>query len=207
MGNYKKTALRDEWIKKLPHYHWTGNVHVLSEPDHLDELLSHKQEFYKFDGQSIIGFDSESEAVFIRGQISPLGIIQIATMSDVWIICRAFQLRNEERLLTFLRSHKKVGFGIRDDIKKVGLNLGSYLEIETLGEEPEGVIPKGCPPGARNLCARLFGLRLSRRFQMTTVWHECPLSEGAISYGADDVSMHLKIYVELMERRQGKKVV
>jgi len=209
-NGFKKRADRDAWIKDLPQYDWTEEIRIISEADQLDDLLTAKLDLYYESGETVISLDSESPAVITKGVKSRLGIIQIGTMSQVWIICRAYELSKDERLRWFLSRHKKVGFGIKEDMRRMGLgnhresegDRGSYLEINLIGEEPEGLIPKGCPPGARNLCAKLFGLRLSKRYQMTTPWDEFPLSPGAITYAANDVSMHLKIYVELMRRRK-----
>ena len=144
----------------------------------------------------VVGFDTESKPTFRKGEVSDgPHLIQLATDDKAYL----FHLRIGLDLAgvgAVLESPRilKVGFGLRDDVKrlreKLGLNLQNVLDLAV-------ALRQGKPGdvGAKAAVARFFGqtLRKSKRIS-TTNWALPELNEGQLRYAGDDAQVPLRVY-------------
>ena len=144
----------------------------------------------------VVGFDTESKPTFRKGEVSDgPHLIQLATDHEAFL----FHVRNGVSLTgvkAVLESPDilKVGFGLRDDLKrlreKLGMTAAKVLDLAVaLRQDKRGDV------GAKAAVARFFGqhLRKSKRIS-TTNWSNPNFSEGQLRYAGDDAHVALRVY-------------
>lgn len=150
----------------------------------------------------VLGFDTESRPTFRKGESSTgPHLIQLATDQRVFL----FQVGSGETpdlLREVLESPGilKVGFGLRDDLKRLQLKLSiraaHVLDLAVaLRQERRGDV------GAKTAVALFFGQRLQKsKKTSTTNWSLPRLSDAQILYAANDAQVALRIYQEWQAR-------
>ncbi len=144
----------------------------------------------------VIGFDTESKPTFTKGEVSDgPHLVQLATDDKAYL----YPITNRQALdglRAILESLQvlKVGFGLRDDLRR----LQSKLEIcpvhvldlaITLRQE------KRADVGAKAAVARFFGQRLQKsKKTATTNWSNPFLTERQMLYAANDAQVALRVY-------------
>ncbi|WP_240162312.1 3'-5' exonuclease [Glaciimonas sp. PAMC28666] len=148
----------------------------------------------------VIGFDTESKPTFNKGELSDgPHLIQLAAGDAVFLfpIGRGHVSPAYQKVLkTVLESPHilKVGFGLRDDVKRLQQKLGitsvHILDLSrALRHESRNDV------GAKSAVARFFGQRLRKSKKTSTSnWSNSPLSDRQILYAADDAQVALRIY-------------
>jgi RNA polymerase sigma factor for flagellar operon FliA len=143
-----------------------------------------------------IGFDTESKPTFNKGELSTgPHLVQLASDDKAWL----FPVTGNpalDVLREILESPRllKVGFGLRDDLRrlrgKLGIDAVQVLDLAiVLREGKRGDV------GAKTAVARFFGQRLHKsKKTSTTNWANPRLSERQILYAANDAHVALKIY-------------
>ncbi len=122
-------------------------------------------------------------------------LIQLATDDKAYLFPVTDQ-RTLEQLRTILESPQviKVGFGLRDDLRRLQskLGIGSVNIIDlaiVLRQE------KRADVGAKAAVARFFGQRLQKsKKTSTTNWSNPVLTERQILYAANDAHVALRVY-------------
>jgi ribonuclease D len=135
------------------------------------------------------GFDTESRPTFLKDQVSDgPHVVQLATEAHAWV----FQLheaacREQVAELLAHASHRKAGFGLRDDQlrirAKLGVEPGAVLELNAVFRE------RGYRKdmGVKAAVAVLFGQRFAKsKKAATSNWSARSLSESQILYAAND---------------------
>lgn len=152
----------------------------------------------------VVGFDTESKPVFVRGHVSTgPHVAQFSTLERAYI----FMLHNDAcrhvvgALLASEKLHK-VGFGLREDLRRIPIKLGvtprSVLDLETLF----AARGHGRGVGARVAVAIALKRRLLKsRKASTSNWMRHRLSEKQLLYAANDAYAAIKVYDEMMKRR------
>ena len=144
----------------------------------------------------VVGFDTESKPTFRKGEVSDgPHLIQLADDHKAYL----FHLKSGVDLTgvrAVLESAQilKVGFGLRDDLKRLHGKLGIAavnvldLAVALRGEQRGDV-------GAKSAVARFFGqaLRKSKRIS-TTNWANPQFNEGQLRYAGDDAQVPLRVY-------------
>jgi RNA polymerase sigma factor for flagellar operon FliA len=143
-----------------------------------------------------IGFDTESKPTFAKGEASTgPHLVQLATDAKAYL----FPVTGHpavDVLRTILESPQvlKVGFGLRDDLRRLQLKLGicslNVLDLaHALRQGTRGDV------GAKTAVARFFGQRLQKsKKTSTTNWSNPQLSERQLLYAANDAHVALRVY-------------
>lgn len=185
-----KTSITNEEINELPLAAFEGKVEIISTEEGLD------QAFHEIMKVRVVGFDTETRPVFVRGQQHKVALMQIALDHKVFLL-RLKSIGMTSHIIDFLQHEEilKVGVALRDDIKALQrlkrFNPGGIFELTELtrqaGLQVEGV---------KKLTGLLLGFRISKSAQ-TSNWEAEHLNEKQISYAATDAWVCLKIYEQL----------
>lgn len=155
----------------------------------------------------VLGFDTESRPTFRKGEESTgPHLIQLATEHHVFL----FQVGRGEgytppgllREVLESPSILKVGFGLRDDLKrlqsKLGIRTAHVLDLAVaLRQERRLDI------GAKSAVAQFFGQRLQKsKKTSTTNWSLPQLSDAQILYAANDAQVALRVYRKWLAQRE-----
>ncbi|MHB8353572.1 MAG: 3'-5' exonuclease [Burkholderiales bacterium] len=143
-----------------------------------------------------IGFDTESKPTFSKGEASTgPHLIQLATDDKAYLFPVTAQQALDE-LRTILESPQvlKVGFGLRDDLRRLQSKLGIY-SANTLDLAIALRQEKRADIGAKAAVALFFGQRLQKsKKTSTTNWSNLVLTEKQILYAANDAHVALRVY-------------
>ena len=190
--NHRLTISNEE-INALPLRAFEGKTIIVSEEKKIihafDEISEHK----------VVGFDTETKPVFVRGQQNKVALMQIALPHKVFLV-RLKQTGITPHVVEFLESDQilKAGVALRDDIKALQklkhYTPGGFIELAQMskqaGLEVESV---------KKLTALLLGFRISKSAQ-TSNWEAEVLHEKQISYAATDAWVCLQIYNKLIAK-------
>lgn len=189
-----KSNISNEELNELPLGMFTGKVVVVQEAARIKKILP---ELYN---QEMLGFDTETKPVFVRGHSNKVALLQLALPEKVFLI-RLQQTGMTDELAEFLESAtiEKAGVAIRDDLvalrKLRSFNPGGFVEIthltKSVGLEAESV---------KKLTGLLLGFRISKSAQ-TSNWEAPTLTEKQIQYAATDAWVCLEIFRRLRALR------
>lgn len=189
-----KSNISNEELNELPLGMFTGKVVVVQETARIKKILP---ELYD---QEMLGFDTETKPVFVRGHSNKVALLQLALPEKVFLI-RLQQTGMTDELAEFLESAtiEKAGVAIRDDLvalKKLrSFKPGGFVEIthltKSVGLEAESV---------KKLTGLLLGFRISKSAQ-TSNWEAPTLTEKQIQYAATDAWVCLEIFRRLRALR------
>jgi hypothetical protein len=144
----------------------------------------------------IVGFDSESKPVFVKGRVSEgPHIVQFATLDKAFI----FQVHRSEchqYLVEMFQSEEvlKVGFGLKSDRgqihKKFGVSLKSVLDLNSVFRK-DGY--RGAT-GVRAAVAIVFNKKFHKSKNVTTSnWALPQLTSRQLIYAANDAYAALRV--------------
>lgn len=186
-----KVTITNEEINVLPLGAFEGEVVVISDASATDKA------FDEINHHRVVGFDTETKPVFVRGHSNKVALMQIALPKKVFLI-RLNKTSITPSILRFLENDKigKAGVALRDDIKGLQklkhYSPAGFIELAELsknaGLEVESV---------KKLAALLLGIRISKGAQ-TSNWEAAHLNEKQISYAATDAWVCLEVYKKLM---------
>ncbi len=186
-----KITISNEEINALPLGAFEGKTIIVSEEKKIINA------FHEIKEHEVVGFDTETKPVFVRGQQNKVALMQVALPDKVFLI-RLKQTGITPHLVEFLESDKilKAGVALRDDIKALQrlkhYKPGGFIELAHMskqaGLEVESV---------KKLTALLLGFRISKSAQ-TSNWEAEVLHEKQISYAATDAWVCLQIYNRLI---------
>jgi ribonuclease D len=183
-------TISHEEINELPLGAFEGKVLVVDEekllPRVFDEVREHK----------VVGFDTETKPVFVRGQQNKVSLIQIALPDKVFLVRVKFTGMHAP-IITFLESDEiqKAGVALRDDIKALQrlkqYEPNGFVELADMSKQAGLQVES-----VKKLTALLLGFRISKSAQ-TSNWEAEVLNEKQISYAATDAWVCLEIYHKL----------
>jgi RNA polymerase sigma factor for flagellar operon FliA len=145
----------------------------------------------------VIGFDTESKPTFFKGEVSTgPHLVQLAT-DDTAFLFQIDAVPAIHVLKPVLESAciLKVGFGLKDDVKRVRTKLGiemvNVLDLATALRRPG----EKNTLGIKTAVARLLGLHMQKSKKITTTnWALPNLSDKQLLYAADDAHAALRLY-------------
>lgn len=182
-----RTNISAEELNALPLGAYEGKISVITDRQELGPAL---KEIAK---HPIIGFDTETKPVFVKGQRHRVALMQLAVATHVYLV-RIKSTGLVPELISLLEDNKvlKAGVGIRDDIKALQhlqqFTPGGFVELAEMsrqaGLEVESV---------KKLTALLLGFRISKGAQ-TSNWEAEQLDARQISYAATDAWVCLQIH-------------
>jgi len=187
---FSRINITNDEINALPLHSFDGTVNVIQDKNELpyvfEEISKHK----------LVGFDTETKPVFVKGQRHNVALMQVALPNRVFLIRIKFTGVTDE-IISFLENDKilKVGVGVRDDIKALQVlkkfTAAGFVELADMarnaGLEVESV---------KKLTALLLNFRISKSAQ-TSNWEAERLDNKQVSYAATDAWVCLNIYKKL----------
>lgn len=186
-----KLTISNEEINALPLGAFEGKTIVVSEKksisDAFDEIKEH----------NVVGFDTETKPVFVRGQHNKVALMQIALPNKVFLV-RLKQTGITPHVMEFLESDNilKAGVALRDDIKALQklkhYKPAGFIELANMSKEAGLQVES-----VKKLTALLLGFRISKSAQ-TSNWEADVFNEKQISYAATDAWVCLQIYKKLI---------
>jgi ribonuclease D len=144
----------------------------------------------------MVGFDTETKPVFVRGHQNKVALMQIALQEKVFLI-RINHTGLQDPIIEFLENEHivKAGVALRDDIKALQrlkrFQPQGVVELADLAKKAGLEIE-----GVKKLTGLLLGFRISKSVQ-TSNWEAPTLNEKQISYAATDAWVCLEIFKKL----------
>lgn len=144
-----------------------------------------------------LGFDTESKPSFRRGISYPVSLVQLSTRTKAYL----FQIKPDffpDELIKIFTDEKikKIGVGLRDDIKKLkelkDFEDSGFIDLGDIASA-KGIIQFG----ARALSARYLGRKIVKSAQKTN-WARRDLTDKQKNYAATDAWACLLIYPLLL---------
>lgn len=192
MTKHHKVNITHDEINELPLGSYEGDVEIISGSGELEDV------FEEINEHAIVGFDTETKPVFVRGHSNKVALMQIAIPKKVFLI-RLNKTGLTMPILHFLENERilKAGVALRDDIKALQklkhYHPAGFIELAGLskqaGLEVESV---------KKLAALLLGFRISKGAQ-TSNWEAQELNDKQISYAATDAWVCLEVYKRLIK--------
>jgi ribonuclease D len=187
---FSRVSITNDEINALPLHAFDGTIRVIQDREALPQV------FKEISKHSIVGFDTETKPVFVKGQRHNVALMQIATPDQAFLIRVKFTGITPE-IVAFLEDDKllKAGVGVRDDIKALQVlkkfTAAGFVELADMarnaGLEVESV---------KKLTALLLNFRISKSAQ-TSNWEAERLDSKQVSYAATDAWVCLNIYRKL----------
>jgi len=163
--------LNKEHIKNFPIMYFKGKIHLIKEKKDLKEALKILRR------ESVLGFDTETRPSFKKGENYSVSLLQLST-SDEAFLFRLNHLGLPDDLVSLLADPDilKVGVAILDDVRALRklkkFDAEGFVELANIASEL-GIVT--C--GLRNLAAIFFGVRISKKAQLTN-WERPEFNSG-----------------------------
>ncbi|WP_439183708.1 3'-5' exonuclease [Carboxylicivirga taeanensis] len=187
----EKTITKEE-LNQLPLKHFDGRVDVIEDNDVIENLVNELEQ------HTCIGFDTETRPSFQKGKINQVALLQLATNKKAYLF-RLNKTGFHPALIRLLSNPKikKVGVGIRDDIK--GLNRLTPFKQAGFIEIQDHVKKVGIEDTSlKKLAGLVLKIRVSKRQRLSN-WEAPHLSEGQILYAATDAWVAIELFNKLQE--------
>jgi len=148
----------------------------------------------------VVGFDTESRPTFRKGEVSNgPHVVQFSTLTRAYVFTlHDPECRRAAAALIALKSLKKVGFGLANDLSSIRAKLKvephNVLDLETLFSQ------KGYGPGVGVKVG--VAMVLNRRFlkskkASTSNWAQRRLTDKQVLYAANDAYAAMAVYRKL----------
>jgi len=186
----QKVTITHEEINELPLGAFEGAIELVEDAKHLAKA------FEEINDYPMVGFDTETKPVFVRGHQNKVALMQIATNEKVFLI-RINHTGIQPEIIRFLENEDilKAGVALRDDIKALQrlkrFEPKGVVELADLAKKAGLEIE-----GVKRLAGLLLGFRISKSVQ-TSNWEAPSLNEKQISYAATDAWVCLEIFKKL----------
>ena len=183
-----------ESLQDLPLEKFTGRIH-LYESDAIPSGVASA-----WLREPLMGFDTESKPVFVRGMHSRVSLLQLAGADDCWLI-RLAGHPFPQILADLFNSPDvtKVGLSSKDDFHQLRAVCPDFA--------PQGVVELQSmvkdygieEMSLQKIYAILFGRRISKAQRLSN-WEADELSEAQQQYAALDAWAVRQIYLRLLEK-------
>ena len=186
----QKVTITHEEINELPLGAFEGKVVLVDDAQQLAKA------FTEINQHRLVGFDTETKPVFVRGHQNKVALMQIALYEKVFLI-RINHTGLHPEIIHFLENEHilKAGVALRDDIK--ALQRLKRFEPQGIVELADLAKKAGLEiEGVKKLTGLLLGFRISKSVQ-TSNWEAASLNEKQLSYAATDAWVCLEIFKKL----------
>ncbi len=192
-------TISKEALSELPLQHFEGNVVVVEDENKIEELVCELEQY------PVIGFDTETKPSFQKGKINNVSLLQFATPERGYLF-RLNKTGLHPALVSLMENPKvkKVGVGIRDDIRGlqrlVSFRHSGFIELQDyvkqVGFEDTSL---------RKLAGLILKIRVSKRQRLSN-WEAPHLTESQVIYAATDAWVAIKLYKELTAQCPQKEI-
>jgi len=185
-----KNTISNEVLNELPLQHFDGEIVLVEHEDGIAQMIQ------EIDGESVVGFDTETKPSFKKGVSNSISLFQLSTQKATYLIrLNKTGVTNELKCFLENRAVRKVGVGIRDDLrglqKLVPFKPEGFVELQKLAVE------KGLKDfSLKKLAGILLNFRVSKRQRLSN-WEADILSSAQMTYAATDSWVALEIYKKL----------
>ncbi len=188
---FKANISKNE-INELPLDRYEGEITIV------DASLDVEKAFIEINAHRLVGFDTETKPVFVKGQYNHVALLQIAIPKKVFLI-RINLTGITPEIVDFFEndSIKKIGVGLQDDL--VCLKRMTDFEPAGFVELSKSVNAIDIEAnGLRKLVAIILNFRISKNAQVSN-WEAETLSDKQQTYAATDAWVCLEMYEKLKE--------
>ena len=185
-----KPSITNEDLNKLEIGSYSGKVIVITHPD---DIFTAVQEIVM---HTVIGFDTETKLLFVKGQFNEVSLVQIAIPNKVFLI-RINKTGLTKELIDLFENEniKKLGVAIHEDFRELNkmreFTAAGIIELSKVVKEV-GIEDNGL----RKLTAIILGFRISKNSQVSN-WEAKMLHQKQITYAATDAWVSLEMYYKL----------
>lgn len=193
-GKYR-ASISNEEVNDLSLTAFDGEIIIVDGPDQ-------SQAAAYLSSLDVIGFDTESRVVFVKGVRSTISLVQLSGPDRAYLFrVNLCPLSSEIVEVLQSRTIVKVGLAIGDDINRMQtvnrtLCPQNFVDLQSLvghfGIEEMGL---------KKICAIVLGLRISKAQRLSN-WNAVNLTEAQRIYAATDAWICLMIYRRLMADRK-----
>jgi len=182
-----------EEIIQLPSFEALGpeNIVEVSTPEGARRVA---RELSK---ETVVGFDTESKPTFKKGQVSQgPHVVQFATLKRAYVVLlHEKETRRVVASLIGMKSLKKIGFGLIDDVRRIRTKLHvkprSVFDLETLFSKKGYGRGVGVKVGVAIALGKQF--HKSKRVS-TSNWASRHLSDKQLMYAANDAYAPIRVW-------------
>jgi ribonuclease D len=195
-NNFPANITVDE-IRELELRSFDGEIVVI------DNIHDFRRIIGRFEGSSILGFDTETRPSFKKGRRNKVSLVQLSNRSLACLI-RINRIGIPDELVDILSDPGiiKAGVAIHDDIKSLEnlrkFHSGGFVDLQKYVKD-FGIDSSGL----KKLTAIILGFRISKSQQVTD-WEAVQLSEQQQLYGATDAWVCYEIYRKLERLKNSK---
>lgn len=182
-----------EQINALPLKRYEGPVHLVRDAKSLESAVQALRK------ETVLGFDTETQPSFRKGESHPVALVQLAGSGGAYIF-QLRALRDPAALLDLLANPKirkagvATGRDVQDLRKLYPFEPAGFVDLADLAEKAG--IGHG---GLRGLAAAVLGFRFSKGAQRSN-WGRESLSPEQIVYAAMDAWVGRELYLALSRK-------
>lgn len=196
--NIYQENISNEDANILPLAMFEGDIVVIDTIDQkeAEEYLSK---------QKIIGFDTESRAVFTKGVKDKISLVQLSGAEKAFLI-RVNKTPLSKGIVSVLQSSKviKIGLAIKDDITRMrGVNKftpRNFIDLQSIVKN-YGINELGL----KKITAIVLKQRISKAQRLSN-WNAATLTTAQLRYAATDAWVCREIYNELIKNNIDDKL-
>ncbi len=182
-----------EDFARLPIANFTGSIVLSVNPDEAAQAVQAIR-----DAHTVVGFDTETRPVFVKGQSYKVALVQLSAGSTAYLFRLCLMGGLVEPLKALLEDPNvvKVGLSTHDDFKGLRkwepeLEPGGFIELQHM-VKAYGIEEMSLS----KIYAILFGRRISKRQQLSN-WESPELTPHQQAYAAFDAVACVDIYTAL----------
>lgn len=189
MSNYIATISKEE-LENLPKAAFPGQIVVVDSSEQIAEACQYLSQFEQ------IGFDTESRAVFQKGVVNKISLLQLSTPERCYLF-RLCRIRLDKAILKILENPniRKIGLATNGDLKELHtlrkFRARNFIDLQTIVGD-YGIQELGLT----KISAIVLGQRVAKAQRLSN-WEALQLTEAQQLYAATDAWICSCIYDKL----------
>ena len=189
MSIYAETISKEE-LEQLPKAAFPGKIYVIDSAEDVEKACEYLL------AQPQIGFDTESRAVFQKGVVNKISLLQLSTHERCYLF-RLCRIRLEKAILKILESPnvRKIGLATHGDIKELftlrKFRARNFVDLQDIVGD-YGIKELGLT----KISGIVLGQRVAKAQRLSN-WEATQLTESQLIYAATDAWVCSRIYDKL----------
>lgn len=183
---YTRKMTKEE-INRLPVKKWEGPIHLITSDAEVERAVD------RYRDEAVLGFDVETKPVFRKGVSHRPALVQLAGEHSVSLF-QINRLSSFDTLAALMADSGTIKAGVAPDHD--AKQLQAVFPFEAVNFLDLGDVARRLgieSHGLRNLAARLFGFRISKRARCSN-WDNRELKPFQVAYAATDAWVSRMIY-------------